>query len=161
MARNRSGSIQLEEIRGLLSEMQKDLSSQLTDVLSKLEKLEKSVESIQANQVRLDNEISHIKEVIIGQQEYIEKMEAEKRKNNLIVHGVPESSVTVGDDDLETDAEKIVHLMYVVDPDASPSIESITRIGRKETGKPRNLLVKFKCQGDRNRFLYGQEKLSR
>ena len=82
--RDRSGSIQIDDVKALLQQLEDRLTSQITRVFQEVESLEKSIEAIQANQIRLDNEMSEIKKVVVTQQKQIEKFEAEKREKNVL-----------------------------------------------------------------------------
>ena len=159
--RNRSGSIQIDEMKDLLQQMEGNLSKQINDVLKKVESLETSLESVKANQMRLDKEIDSMKLVIVDQQKYIERIEAEKRERNVIFQGIPESTVEVEDgNELEEDEDKIEYLSNLkVENFDRDDIESVRRLGRKMPGRNRHLLVKYEEKGTRDSVLFGQKKL--
>ena len=153
--RNRSGSVQLDDIKELLTGLEERLTLKISRVMERLDKLEKSVESIQTNQVSIDHQISSIKEIIIKQQQFIEKVEEEKRIKNVVIQGIPETSLSIEGEDLEDDEEKVAYLFDVINSDEEISgIESSFRIGRNTVGKPRQLIVKFKEKKDRNTLLF-------
>lgn len=159
--RNRSGSIQIDEMKDLLQQMEGNLSKQINDVLKKVESLETSLESVKANQMRLDKEIDSMKLVIVDQQKYIERIEAEKRERNVIFQGIPESTVEVEDgNELEEDEDKIEYPSNLkVENFDRDDIESVRRLGRKMPGRNRHLLVKYEEKGTRDSVLFGQKKL--
>ena len=159
--RNRSGSLQLDDVKLLFAAFEERISKQLTNVINKISDIEKSMESIHANQIRLDNEINGMKAVIVNQQLYIEKIEAEKRRHNVVIHNVPEERLEFEEEQLDTDKEKIEFLSTIInDNDAhDPMIENVTRLGRKKEGSKRPLLVCFCRKADRDAFLFEQKKL--
>lgn len=63
--RNRAGSFQMDDLKDLLSQLEERLTTQISNVLKKVESLERSIESVQSNQIRLDIEISEIEQVIV------------------------------------------------------------------------------------------------
>ena len=156
--RNRSGSLQFDDVKQLFDRLEEKLSSQIAGVVTKIEGIEKSINALQANQIRIDNEIDKVKEVIIKQQLYIERLEAEKRANNVVVNGVSESAVKTDDEELKTDKAKIEYLADIVNADGL-EIETVFRIGRMNSKTPRPLLVRFSNKKDRNSFLFQQKKL--
>jgi len=159
--RGRSGSVQNEDLKELLMQLEKNLSTQLSNVMLKIESFERTLEAIQVNQVRLDTEINGLKEVVSNQQKQIELMEKVRRENNVVVQGIPEDDVKVDDEVLVDDKQKTMYLMNVVGISdiGSDSIEVVTRIGKKQHNRNRMLLVKFTEKCDRDRFLFEQKKL--
>ena len=154
--RNRSGSLQFDDVKQLFDRLEEKLSSQIAGVVVKIEGIEKSINALQVNQIRIDNEIDKVKEVIIKQQLYIERLEAEKRANNVVVNGVSESAVKTDDEELKTDKAKIEYLADTVNADGL-EIETVFRIGRMNSKRPRPLLVRFSNKKDRNSFLFQQK----
>ena len=148
-------------MKDLLQQMEGNLSKQINDVLKKVESLETSLESVKANQMRLDKEIDSMKLVIVDQQKYIERIEAEKRERNVIFQGIPESTVEVEDgNELEEDEDKIEYPSNLkVENFDRDDIESVRRLGRKMPGRNRHLLVKYEEKGTRDSVLFGQKKL--
>lgn len=161
-ARTRSGSIQLEDVKDLILGFEKRLDDKLSDVLRKVEVIEKSLQSVITNQVRIDTEVNKMKDVILNQQYFIEKVEAEKRANNVIVHGIPEGDIPVNNDlRIGSDIDKVSHLSKALTPNdnrIAGDIEHVRRIGKRIDGKNRPLLVRFWERSSRNEFLYEQKK---
>lgn len=158
--RNRSGTMQIDEIKELLLQLESSLSRKIDDVLKKVESLEISLESIKANQIRLDKEVDSMKLVIIAQQKHIEKIEAEKREKNVIFQGVPESNVEVDGIELKDDKAKAKCLTSLITENVdSDCIDSVHRLGKGILGRNRNLLVKYHKKDTRDSVLFGQKKL--
>lgn len=155
--RDRSGSIQLDDVKALLKQMEDNLTSQISSVYLKIEGLEKAIKVVQTNQIRLDNEISEMRQVVISQQKQIEKFEAERREKNIVIHGIPEEAVSVDDTELSTDDEKVAYLLNVVEE--SERFRSAIRLGKRGIGRKRPLLVKLYEKSQRNSLLFEQKKL--
>lgn len=156
--RNRSGSLQFDDVKLMFANLEESLSSQISNVFKKIEGIERSIEAINVNQIRLDTEISSIKQVIIKQQQYIERLETEKRMNNVIVQGIPEPGIKIDDVSLTTDTEKVDYLTNIVSENGL-AVDSVFRLGRKGNERSRPLVVRFSCKADRNRFLFHQKSL--
>jgi hypothetical protein len=112
-----------------------------------VEGIEKSVES------KFNDKINVVKEDVA------EAMEIEKRRNNVVFHGVKENVVALEDlgnielgksPDQET-AEEILRAGLRLD--ATRHVEEVLRIGRYVEGKTRPLRVKFKTVEARNEVL--------
>ena len=89
-----------------------------------------------------------------------ETMEIEKRRNNIVFHGVKETEVTkldsLGDNVLEKspDLELVEEILKSgLRLDASRHIEEVQRIGRYTRGKIRSLRVRIKTFEARNEIL--------
>lgn len=155
--RSRSGSVQYEDLKLLLSRLEENLTLQISKVVERIENFEKALDSVHSNQIRLDNEIDEIKKVT--QQEYIERLEVDKRMNNVVIRGIPESSVPINDVvTLTSDIAKVKFMNDLISEEAGPAcIESVSRLGRKLPGKDRQLFVKFTKRSSRNDFLFKQK----
>lgn len=92
-----------------------------------------------ANQIRVDTEINNIKEAIIMQQRYIEKVEAEKRVTNVVIHGMSESSIPMNDITLKDDVEKVEYLSRVLNANMEYAncVGSVFRLGSKDNARNR------------------------
>ena len=105
--------------------------------------------------------MNNLKQIVLNQQKQIEKREIERRINNVVIQGIPESNVTVDDETLSNDEEKILHLMEIAgfDDPAPESIEYLSRLGKKLPNKNRSLLVRLDCKKDKDRFFVSAEKI--
>ena len=87
------------------------------------------------------------------QEDVAEKMEIERRKINLIFHGVKETTDATSDVD-EPDLEMIKEVINQgLHMDAARHVESVVRIGKLIEGKTRPVRVKFNTQESRNNVL--------
>lgn len=76
-----------------------------------------------------------------------EKLEIERRKENLVIHGVPET-------DAERDIDTVTQILSLgLHLDFTRYVESMMRIGRVQTERPRPLRLKLKSQNARKEIL--------
>ena len=101
-----------------------------------------------------------MKDVIVGQQGQIEKIEAEKRQLNVIVSGIPESNLKVEGEELTSDSEKMAYLCgKIKDSFDEDDLASCTRLGQQKSGQNRLLRVKFEDLSVRNEIFFNQKML--
>ena len=155
------GESLLDNVRTLIRESEQRILSKLESIVVRMDKIDEKIDRIAAEQVRLDLELSKVKDIIVSQQQALEAHEGERRQLNLIFSGVPETDVEVGDEEcLEDDEEKISFLCEKIDSEfCSRSIESYTRLGKRRLGINRLLKVKFTERSVRNATLYSQRKI--
>ena len=91
-------------------------------------------------------EADNLKGLVVSQQQQIEAIENNLRKQNVIFSGVSESEVHVGDKVLRNDTEKIEYLCQLTSLNAYDQdyILSCSQIGRPIKGRDRLLKVKFR-----------------
>jgi len=74
------------------------------------------------------------------QEDKEETSERTKRKPNIIIHGLKESSTSTDVDNKKEEADQIIDMMHLIECD-NVSVNSMTRLGEKEddsqNGKPR------------------------
>ena len=85
------------DIASLLREtedrLMKFFKDEICKVTDRLDRMEKNISSLQCECIRLDNEMTKTREVLIRQQVTIENHEASIRAANLIFHNIPENVV--------------------------------------------------------------------
>ncbi len=112
--RGRKGSVKemisIDDISILIRESEERILSifqrEIDYVKEKVEKIEAHLASVHSDCMRLDNEVSKIKDVIAGQQLQIEKNERRLRVNNLIIQNIPEHDLSSDFGDYKSDIEK-------------------------------------------------------
>ena len=150
----RSGSqdrvMSVEDVKALLGESEARVMAKLDSIITCISSLESRLDKIQTQQANLSLEVTHINDVIVKQQEQLERLEFENRKSNLIYSGIPEANVEIDDDVLQKDTEKIEYLCNnFVDSDHDISIIACTRLGKPRNGgggTARLLHVKFSSE---------------
>ena len=118
---------------------------EISKLVERLDNLENVISSVQGECVRLDEEVTKIKNVICEQQLKIEKYERHMRADNIIIHNIPEQDVFVGTEKLKEDIEKINFVCQSARVDVTPDkIHSFKRLGKRKQNKSRPLKVTFK-----------------
>ena len=107
----------------------------------KIKDLEDSMERITTQELKtLKTENQFLKNSMMQQQRYLEKLEAEKRANNLIFYGVPEDNLTADRATAKTDEENAsLSSNTLVKKDTE--IENIVRLGIRRDHNNRPMKV--------------------
>ena len=118
----------------------------LTDRINELEATKNQIadsdlqEKFEELDQRLSASIKDINRAQMYQQRFIEEMDAKSRRNNLIILGVPEESVSSPLGLLECD--RVIHVLQKTDVNVSRDNLTIWRIGSNRTqSTPRPLLI--------------------
>lgn len=157
---NSTTAFSLEDVRLLISQSEDRILAKLDTVATSLATLTRRLDNIQAEQYRLSLDMTSVKDLVVKQQEQIERMEAEKREKNLVFSNVPEEDIMVNDLILESDIDKLEYLCGVIDKEIDRNdFFSCSRIGRPKAGHKRLLLIKFEDVKHRNRVLFSQKAL--
>ena len=153
--------LSLDDVKNLIFESEKRIMSKLDNLFSSISALESKFDSIKTEQIRLGLEVKGIKDVILKQQEQIERLESDRRQENLVFSGVPESPLPLNKDDtLNNDTDKLAFLCEKIDENFDvDDIASCYRIGQKKGNRPRLLHVKFEDMKTRNTLLFKQRPL--
>ena len=86
--------------------------------------------------------------------------EAEKRKNNLIIHKLEESKAETPDEQKEEDMETLLNVLKIVDDGfGEDDLVEATRLGAKAEDKIRPVLVKLNPAYDKMKILREKKKL--
>lgn len=95
-----------------------------------------------------------------SREEKMEEEEKEKRKTNVIIHGLQEPSVSLSDDPREVDSALIQELMHKVSCD-DVSVTHMTRLGSPPDpdAKPRPVKLELPSVESRNRVLRNAKNL--
>ena len=136
------------------------LRGQISNIERKMSQIEIRIDNTQANQIKIDNDVTLMREIIVNQQKQLEKYEADKRRKNLIVSGIPESPVRIENSSLEDDASKLTFIMREVSQEfSSDSITSISRLGQKSSHTTRLLKIEFNDATLRDDIIRSQRRL--
>jgi hypothetical protein len=163
----------MEKFRKELSEMRSELRSvgevaksneikvKETETIARATetKLETVVESCLVEGIEKSVELKFNDKVKVVKEDVAEALEIEKRKHNIVFHGIKETivpleSVVSGDLEKSPDQEMVEELLKAgLRLDASRHIEEVQRIGRYQEGKTRPLRVKVKTLEARTEIL--------
>ena len=135
-------------------------ASQWQLVESRLKKLEEKPAVIEEVQERIEHKVDQLKRNIdvpmcvqtvqgaiegVLQQDKAEEADIERRKNNVIVHGVPESAADDAYQRTDDDLTVLAAMFQEVEAE-NIRVESVVRLGKKAsdpTGKPRPMKVEL------------------
>ena len=131
--------------------MKADAKDELNGMKSKIDQLAESVSNtaIQQVDVRLgevDNNLQEVSRTIQETREQAaEQREKEARKNNIIIHRMPESAANVVEQRRKDDHDFLFELMQnVLDTQCEADVGKIVRLGKRQEGTNRPVLVKLK-----------------
>ena len=130
---------------------------------SKITHLESVITEVKAVQVQQETDLSRIKDVIANQQSQIEAYEDRERRCNLIFSNVPETPISVNNESIDDDKDKMLTLLNLISPPdqrvSEEDILEVTRLGRG--GKnPRILKVRVHDVRSRNDILRCSKNLN-
>lgn len=147
-------------ISNAISQMEDKICSKLDKILTKVEEMECKLESVQVEQLRLSVELDKVKDIVVDQQRIIERFDALNRQPFLMISGVSESTIDVGDKYLENDHEKVSYICNEIST-TEVDITSCVRIGKVSNRGSRLLKVGFSRISDRHTVLRQQAELRR
>lgn len=150
----------INEFRTIVKELETNINAKLDMIINRVETIESKFESVQANQVAIEIQLKEVKNIIISQQQYIEKQEILKRSCNLIMSNVPEADVETENAVLTNDEEKIQEICEVINPEfVNSELLSVTRLGQAKKNIVRPIKVVFNNVKCRDFILYKQKTL--
>ena len=134
---------------------------EIKSIHDRLASIEGSVSSLKSETVRLDNEITQMRDIVLNQQLRIEKHEEFVRAKNLIVHNIPEKEVNTSLLKLKNDVDKVAFLCDTVRIEIDTiDIEATQRLGRRNSDKPRPLKVSLRDKGKKFEMLNKRRNIS-
>ena len=155
-----------EELKAISANVEKQLMSFKAQILDKQETCQKSYASVISK--NLDKQHSETAQVVVAlkknvetlnnnvENEKIQKNELkmrEKKKNNLMMFRLPESS---DQSPAEAFKEDFVNIINIIDPQknlSSTDIVDLYRIGEKDASKTRPVVIRFNSTEKRNEML--------
>ena len=150
-----------ERLKGLREDIRKDLKeeirdclvAQLTPIYKRLDELVESMKDVNEEVSKVKSKLEEQDDLIFDLQttcedtrqqltsaeKHIEDLEREKRRNNILLHGIPEEDKET----VEDCEKKVLETVNAVLPGLmiDGSLASIHRVGRKVAGKNRPMLV--------------------
>ena len=145
-----------------VKKMKDEMDSKVTDMMKRLDKIEKDKEKSTSNiNQQIEQRIENIAANVNNQIDLEEEKEIEKRKNNVIFFGVPESNEKELGDRLEADYLKVSEVLDGKAIVAREDIRDIFRVGKKgESDTNRPLLLKFREEDKKMEVLRASKDLS-
>ncbi len=158
---SQKAELTFDVMNNLMMQSEKRIISRLDDIVSRITSIEGRLDQFYMDQVLLSSEMDKVKEIVVRQQEQIEKLEAAQRGRSLIFSCIPENDVLAdGNEKLSEDIDKITYLCSSVAQDFdSTSIAESFRLGRPGKKQKRPIKVTFKTVEARNNILRSQRRL--
>jgi len=125
--------------------------------------LEKQIQKLVQKSEELAKGNSCLSQALQQQQRFLERVDYDKRRNNIIVTGIPEQAVMTNNDGTiaDTDHEKIQMVMTEIGHQTA-DIAAIQRLGKQQPGptpRPRPIKVELKYANKRGDILRDTNKL--
>ena len=154
-----------EEVTKQVQPIQKDvdeLKKELHDLKSKVTvNLEKRVSLIETEQLQTQEKTSVLTNIAINIQRSLNMIDQNERATNLVISGLPEEPIT-DDDQLNTDEDKIQHILSIIDcSDEIRDVIECSRLGKERTGMTRMLKVKMGNRESREKVVKNAPLLKR
>ena len=139
------------DIRDLLKQITQPSREEFGDLISS--ELHRQLKPTRDALSAKDAEIADLKKTIADMNSQLEELEQHGRRDSLRIAGIPESD----NDDTDSAILNICSAIEV-DPPVQPSDIAVShRLGKKETGKTRQVIVKFATRNVRER-VYSSKK---
>ena len=124
----------------------KNINGSLQILQSKICQVEGTLQKVLETQKTQDAEIKALKEDVIKMKENYDNVFAEfesrdRRKNNLILSGIPESENGTADERKEKDLSTVKSLFFALDWTNIDAVSTVYRIGKMNPSRPRLLKV--------------------
>lgn len=137
------------------------MKSQLEDEVKK--NLDKTVKTeVDCKMGQVSNDIEGIQKSLTETKSQLdEEREREKRRNNIVIYRIPESSETKKEDRYKEDADfcnELIHKTLLVDC-TDNDVKKFIRLGEKQEGRIRPLLIEFSNRLIKNLIMESLSKL--
>ena len=153
---NTSSSVTLPEMKTLIDKMKKNiLDTLMTEVdkqTSLVKELVKKVEDLNGRNAQLEERCLKLEDDMktVATSIFEELDDRGRRKRNLIISGIPESTEGTAEERKEADREKVKSILYKLSLEEGDIVARQNRIGRVNEG--RNRLLKIVCHGEESKF---------
>ena len=153
---NTSSSVTLPEMKTLIDKMKKNiLDTLMTEVdkqTSLVKELVKKVEDLNGRNAQLEERCLKLEDDMktVATSIFEELDDRGRRKRNLIISGIPESTEGTAKERKEADREKVKSILYKLSLEEGDIVARQNRIGRVNEG--RNRLLKIVCHGEESKF---------
>ena len=141
----------------------KKLDDFIGQVNDKMTKLDKRIELLEAENTKKEEDNITLKEIIRNMQKSLNKIDSGTRDKNIIITGLPEENVSLDNQTIEGDVEKVRWILEYT-KNRKFSHESINNLDITRIGEPKpeyNRVVKIRLDSieDRNNFLENTQTL--
>ena len=138
-----------------------EVLEQLDDINRKLDDFQSQMNNMQFMQNKLEKENTEMKKTISQLTSKVSYLEGQTKRDNLVFFGIPEQQEETWDD-CEDEVRKVLDENLKLQgalSDNEVGIERAHRIGKKQQGKTRPIVVKFSRYKTKNAILNLKHKL--
>ena len=131
------------------------LSTMNTTMTTKMAETENRVALLE-NQARInESKIETLSQIVVNMQSSLNKLDGDVRENNIMVAGLTETDVDLGNGTkLTSDSDKMRHILYLIDATEAKVDEYTTeRIGKQRSDRPRVVKINTGSKEQRNMLL--------
>lgn len=122
------------------------LKRELAECKSEMETMKAQLK-VQANQIKKCNDDQHsLHDIVMGQQRFMEQVDARQRQCKAVIMGLSEESDILGNDDIE----RVNCVLRAIDPNMTPNIVGMKRLGNANAAKKRPLLIELSTKAERD-----------
>ena len=141
----------------------KKLGGFMEQVNEKISKMDKQIELLEAENAKKEEDNATLKETIRNMQRSINKIDSGVRDKNIIITSLPEGNVTIQNQAINSDIDKVQWLLKYMKntkfPDEKIKNFKISRIGDPKEGYNRVMKIVLQSIDDRNNFLENTKTL--
>ncbi len=149
-------------INGIEQDFQSLKEAQNSNTIAIIERSQEC-QSLQASQQNkcdsLSKDISHISEQLSNIQVDIENTKQLLRQNNIRLVGLEENCSSESEYELTSKVIEFSKQHLEITDITIDDVEEVYRLGRNNTNKPRDVIIKFKQRDTRNKFYRNRRKL--
>ena len=140
----------------------KTVEKEKDDLMKRVEQLEKKTTQNEGGLKKVETGLEKAKEEV-KEEVRLDMIEKEGRSNNMVIYGMAESEKDDAQERAGDDKRKVKNLLETLEMDMQEEdVEVKFRAGKKrEDGKPRPLIVRFKEEEMKERALNDARKLAR
>jgi hypothetical protein len=148
----------------LLEEQTREIKEEIASIKKDHDIHKKRTDSLEVKVSRLEQENNTLKEALGSQQRFLESVDFDRRRHNLIITGLSETSDLLHTESgvaLSTDQDKIEHILGVIGQ-ADIEVNKIQRLGDQSTNHrswPRPIKVVLTNDTDRKKILQAAKHL--
>ena len=140
----------------------KTLEREKEELAKRVEQLEKKTSQNEGGLKKVETGLEKAKEEV-KEEVRLDMIEKEERRNNMVIYGLDERDKDVAKERAKDDEEKVKKIWEALDIDMEEEeVEVKFRAGKKrDDGKPRPLIIRFKEEEKKERALNEARKLAR
>ena len=134
------------------------ITAHLEDLRNKFQSIQLQKKVLEAKCDEYEQSISVLKSIVSKQQHSLSMIDADERECNVIVSGLSEDNITIGDQNFQNDKDKIAAVLGEIDAPL-PAEYSVERIGKESSNYTRIIKLKVGSKINRDAILLKSKDL--